>query len=65
MAILHILGLKRWKRGWKQTRKFVVTAATEVLDPGVGSVGIKTRASLDPRDSLSETAGFLASKSCR
>jgi hypothetical protein len=41
MAILHILGLKRWKRGWKQTRKFVVSAATEVLDPGVGSVGIK------------------------
>jgi hypothetical protein len=33
--------LKRWKREWKQTRKFVVTAATEVLDPGVGSVGIK------------------------
>ena len=25
---------------WKQTRKFAVTAATEVLDPGVGSVGI-------------------------
>ena len=25
---------------WKQTRKFVVTAATEVLDPDVGSGGI-------------------------
>jgi hypothetical protein len=40
MAILHIFGLKRWKREWKQTREFVVTAATEVLDPGVGSGGI-------------------------
>ena len=65
MAVCIFFGLKRWKREWKQKRKIVFTAATEVLDPGVGSLGIRLVPVWILEIACLKQQVFLASNCCR